>query len=166
MPVHQDVLTAVRALCGRRGNWRFSLEEIIREVPSLNESTVRTHVTSRCCVNAPKHHAHRWPYFRRVARGVYELMPAYRQPKTVPNTFPSAVLRDTVHVTVSQSDHCYVAECLEIPVVTQAETLEALVLNLREAVELHLSGEDLSILGLEKKLRIVLTAELPLAIGA
>lgn len=38
----------------------------------------------------------------------------------------------------------YVAECVEIPVVTQGETLDDVTRNLREAVELHLEGEDLT----------------------
>ena len=37
----------------------------------------------------------------------------------------------------------YVAECLEIPVVTQGATLDEVTGNLREAVELHLADEDL-----------------------
>lgn len=36
----------------------------------------------------------------------------------------------------------YVAECLEIPVVTQGATLDETVANLREAAELHLEDED------------------------
>lgn len=37
----------------------------------------------------------------------------------------------------------YVAECLEIPVVTQGATLDETVANLREAAALHLEDEDL-----------------------
>jgi predicted RNase H-like HicB family nuclease len=37
----------------------------------------------------------------------------------------------------------YTAECLEIPVVTQGQTLDDVTRNLREAVELHLADEDL-----------------------
>jgi len=36
----------------------------------------------------------------------------------------------------------YVAECLEIPVVTQGASLDLVVANLQEAVALHLEGED------------------------
>lgn len=36
----------------------------------------------------------------------------------------------------------YVAECLELPVVTQAATLDDLVSNLREAVALQLTDDD------------------------
>ena len=42
----------------------------------------------------------------------------------------------------------YVAECLEITVVTQGQTLDEVTRNLREAVELHLEVEDLAVLGL------------------
>ena len=42
----------------------------------------------------------------------------------------------------------YVAECLEVPVVTQGATLDEVMANLKEAVELHLASEDLVQLGL------------------
>ncbi|MEZ5671424.1 MAG: type II toxin-antitoxin system HicB family antitoxin [Thiotrichaceae bacterium] len=41
----------------------------------------------------------------------------------------------------------YVAECLELAVVTQGATLDEVVQNLQEAVALHLEGEDLQELG-------------------
>ena len=37
----------------------------------------------------------------------------------------------------------YVAECLGLAVVTQGSTLDETVQNLREAILLHLEGEDL-----------------------
>ena len=37
----------------------------------------------------------------------------------------------------------YVAECLELAVVTQGATLDEVVQNLQEAVALHLEDEDL-----------------------
>jgi predicted RNase H-like HicB family nuclease len=42
----------------------------------------------------------------------------------------------------------YVAECLEIAVVTQGKTLDETLANLQEAVALHLEGEDLATFGL------------------
>ena len=38
----------------------------------------------------------------------------------------------------------FVAECVELPVVTQGETLDEVVLNLREAISLHIEGEHFS----------------------
>ncbi len=54
----------------------------------------------------------------------------------------------------------YVAECLEIPVVTQGATLDEVSANLREAVALHLEGENLAELGLTPSLSIIVTFEL------
>jgi predicted RNase H-like HicB family nuclease len=36
----------------------------------------------------------------------------------------------------------YVAECVEVAVVTQGNTLDEVVSNLQEAIALHLEGED------------------------
>ena len=57
----------------------------------------------------------------------------------------------------------YVAECLEIPVVTQGHTLDDVTRNLREAVELHLADEDLQALGLTSDPTIIVTMELAAA---
>lgn len=54
----------------------------------------------------------------------------------------------------------YVAECLEISVVTQGDTLDEVVKNLTEAVALHLDGEDLAEFGLVPKPSILVTFEL------
>ena len=54
----------------------------------------------------------------------------------------------------------YVAECLEIPVVTQGPTLDEVSRNLQEAVELHLAGEDLAAMGLAPDPTILVTLEL------
>ena len=54
----------------------------------------------------------------------------------------------------------YVAECLEISVVTQAETLDELAHNLLEAVSLHLEGEDTTEFGLVAKPSLIVTFEL------
>jgi predicted RNase H-like HicB family nuclease len=54
----------------------------------------------------------------------------------------------------------YVAECLEIPVVTQGLTLDEVTRNLQEAVALHLADEDLSALGLAPNPTVVVTMEL------
>ncbi len=57
----------------------------------------------------------------------------------------------------------YVAECLEIPVITQGATLDEVTRNLQEAVDLHLAGEDLASLGLAPDPTILVTLELTLA---
>ncbi len=54
----------------------------------------------------------------------------------------------------------YVAECMEISVVTQGATLDEVTHNLQEAVQLHLEGEDVAELGLVSNPTILVTLEL------
>ncbi len=54
----------------------------------------------------------------------------------------------------------YVAECVEIPVVTQGRTLDETIANLREATQLHLDGEDLAAMGLAANPTVIVTMEL------
>lgn len=57
----------------------------------------------------------------------------------------------------------YVAECLEISVITQGETLDEVVQNLKEAVSLHLEDENLAEFGLIDNPSILVTFELQLS---
>jgi predicted RNase H-like HicB family nuclease len=50
---------------------------------------------------------------------------------------------------------------LDLPVVTEAESLDELAENIREAIGLHLEGEDLTELGLSADPTILATMELP-----
>lgn len=54
----------------------------------------------------------------------------------------------------------YVAECVEISVVTQGDTLDEVVENLVEAVSLHLEGETPEDFGLVPNPSIFVTFEL------
>lgn len=54
----------------------------------------------------------------------------------------------------------YVAECLNLAVVTQGQTLDETVQNLREAIQLHLDGEDMSELGLAPHPPVLVTLEM------
>ena len=51
-------------------------------------------------------------------------------------------LRRTVKAYISQGESHYIAECLEVSVVTQGRTLDETIANLKEAVALFLEGED------------------------
>ena len=169
MAIHDEVLKAALGLCRRRRGWEFRPLEIVHVLPHLDAASVRTHVISRCCVNAPKNHPHKWDYFERISRGCYRIRPPYRRPTQARRavaeraaTWGSAPrLHDSVHAVVSDSEGWYVAQCLEVAVVTQARTLDALVENLREAIALHLEGEDPAALGVAPAPRIALTYELP-----
>ena len=68
-----------------------------------------------------------------------------------------------VKAIIRKGENFYVAECVEIAVVTQGKTLDETVSNLREAVSLHLEGEDLAQFGLAADPWILITLELELA---
>lgn len=167
MAIHQEVLEAARRICRERGERTFRVSDIVQALPHLNPSSVRTHVVSRCCVTAPRNHPHKWDYFRRTGRGQYVIVSPYdirREPPgrvaESPSTIaPSIPGRDTIHVVVRRSAGFYVAESLELALVTQGRSLDELLRNLKQAVRLHLEGEDPSELGLTASPRIVVTYE-------
>jgi predicted RNase H-like HicB family nuclease len=69
-------------------------------------------------------------------------------------------LQHTIKAVIRRGEESgYVAECLEVGVVTQGETLDEVTRNLQEAVGLHLEGEDLASLGLADSPTLVVTME-------
>ncbi|MDE0150553.1 MAG: type II toxin-antitoxin system HicB family antitoxin [Rhodospirillaceae bacterium] len=176
-PIHAEVLAAAQLLCGT-ADWTFRLVDVVRALSHLNERSVRTHVASRCCENAPENHAHRWPYFRRVRRGVYEILPAYRgsapggpvtydRSATGDRTGDPLTARDSaqsegmsaIHAVVAESEGWFVVECLEVAVVTQGRSLDETLANLRSALALHLDEEELARTGLSPAPRLVVSYE-------
>jgi predicted RNase H-like HicB family nuclease len=69
-------------------------------------------------------------------------------------------VKRTIQVRIFRGERQYVAECLDLPVVTEAPTLDELALNIREAIALHLEGEDLVELGLSTDPTILATMEI------
>jgi predicted RNase H-like HicB family nuclease len=71
------------------------------------------------------------------------------------------MLQHTIKAVIRPGEQSgYVAECFEVPVVTQGQTLDQVTKNLREAVALHLDGEDLASLGLAPNPTVLVTMEL------
>jgi len=69
-------------------------------------------------------------------------------------------LQHTIKAVVRPGEESgYVAECLEVPVVTQGANLDEVMANLKEAVELHLASEDLALLGLAPRPTLLVTME-------
>jgi predicted RNase H-like HicB family nuclease len=167
MATHEEILATVWRIAGARRDWTFTPNEIVRALPHLHPGTVRTHITSRCCSNAPKNHPHKWDYFVRVERGRYQLAPKYRRAgrgasvarETSPAYAPpsGAAPRHTIHAAVTHGDDWFTAECLELSVVTQGRTLDETVANLREAIQLHLEGEDPALFALAYPLELHVT---------
>jgi len=76
-------------------------------------------------------------------------------------------LQRTIKAVIRPGDTSgFVAECLEINVVTQGGTLDETASNLKEAVELHLEGEDLAEFGLAPNPTILITYEIEPGIAA
>ena len=53
-------------------------------------------------------------------------------------------MRHNINAYICKGEKYYIAECAEISVITQGKTLDETIANLREAVNLHLEGEDLA----------------------
>lgn len=173
-PIHAQVLATARRLC-RSDDWTFRPTEVVRALPHLNENSVRTHIMSRCCENAPENHAHRWPYFRRISRGLYEIRSEFRRAAAVRDRSAASSrvdeatkvahgaervgLRPAIHAVVEESEGWYVAECLETAVITQGRSLDETLTNLRDALELQLDDEELARLGLAPAPRLVVSYE-------
>lgn len=69
-------------------------------------------------------------------------------------------MKRTIQFAIRRSERDDVAECLELPIVTQAPTLDELVRNIEESVALFLKDENLSELGLADRPIILATLEL------
>ncbi len=71
----QAVLLAAREVVRDKGCEEFTVREIIDQLAGsdFSENTIRTHVTSRCCRNAPDNHSSTYEDFERVGRGLYKL---------------------------------------------------------------------------------------------
>jgi hypothetical protein len=75
---HIQVLAAAKDIAYKTGRNEFTPDEIIAALQRAGSkyaaSTIRTHVVSRCCVNAPDHHAVVYHYFERIGPGVYKVL--------------------------------------------------------------------------------------------
>jgi len=72
-------------------------------------------------------------------------------------------VKRTIRVRILPGEKQYVAECFNLPVVTESPTLEELAANIREAIGLHLEGQDPAELGPASNPAILATPELDAA---
>ena len=69
-------------------------------------------------------------------------------------------LQQTIKAVIRQGEESgYVAECIEVAVVTQGPTIDETVANLKEAVALHLEAEAPATFGLRERPTLVITLE-------
>ena len=70
-------------------------------------------------------------------------------------------MKKIIQVKIYKGEKYYVAECIDLPVVTQGKTLDEVVKNIKEAIELHLEGEDLKEWDIMPDYSILVNFELP-----
>lgn len=70
-------MQAIADIVQRSGREDFELSDVLVEMRQggspYSEATIRTHVTSRMCADAPNHHASTYDDFDRLNRGHYRL---------------------------------------------------------------------------------------------
>lgn len=78
-----EILATARKLAGQSADGTFTLIDVLTEMRRAGsryaESTIRTHVTSRMCADAPSHHARTYDDLERLGSGRYRLRPPPRQ---------------------------------------------------------------------------------------
>ena len=77
MTARDEVLSAVQHLASDSDDGTFTLGDVLTLMHERGtryaDSTIRTHVTSRMCANAPDHHAIVFRDLKRVEPGRYRL---------------------------------------------------------------------------------------------
>ena len=78
--VHEVVLRAAKEVVKNKVIEEFSPREIVDHIKKnyrypITESSIRRHVTSRCCKNAKKHYHTTSDYFEKVGHGKYVIIP-------------------------------------------------------------------------------------------
>ena len=72
-------------------------------------------------------------------------------------------MKRIVQFRIYKGEKYYVAECVDLPIVTQGKTLDEVVENIREAISLHLEGEDLEELEISPDFSVLVNLELEYA---
>jgi len=69
-------------------------------------------------------------------------------------------MKRIIQVKIYKGEKFYVAECVDLPVVTQGKTLDEVVENIREAIDLHLEGESLEVWDISPDFSVLANFEL------
>jgi hypothetical protein len=78
MTCRDEILMAVKSIIRSSGINQFTIVDVLAYMKCRNskyeESTIKTHISSRCCTNAPTNHAVTYKDFERIAHGLYRLI--------------------------------------------------------------------------------------------
>ena len=75
-------------------------------------------------------------------------------------------MKNIIQAHIYKGEKYFVAECVDLPVVTQGKTLDELAENLKEAIALALEGENLEEFGLAQTPSVLASFELEPALHA
>lgn len=75
-------------------------------------------------------------------------------------------MKKIIQVHISKGEKYFIAECADLPVVTQGKSLDELANNLREAISLQLEGENPADFDLAQKPSILASFELESSVYA
>jgi predicted RNase H-like HicB family nuclease len=70
-------------------------------------------------------------------------------------------MKNIIQFSISKGDKYYTAEGVGVPVFTQGSTLDELVANIKEAVDLHFEDEDFSEYGFAPNPSLLINFEMP-----
>ncbi len=72
-------------------------------------------------------------------------------------------MKHIIQFKIYKGENYYIGEGIDLPIVTQGKTLDEVVANIKEALELHLEGEDLSELDMAPHPSVLVNFELDIA---
>lgn len=74
----EEILQTVKFIINEKGVNEFTVKEVVQYMTKNNttfkESTIKTHITSRCCSNSPQNHPVVYNDFKRIKPGLYMLL--------------------------------------------------------------------------------------------
>lgn len=76
MTCRDEILNSVREIIKAKGKNEFTAAEVIRAMQTkgtkFEASTIRTHISSKLCADAPDNHGKTYNDFERVGHGLYK----------------------------------------------------------------------------------------------
>ncbi|MFJ5770990.1 hypothetical protein [Psychrobacillus sp. NPDC093180] len=73
-----EIIEVVKFITKEREVKSFTVREVLNVMrnreTNYKDSTIRTHIISKCCANAPKHHGTVSNDFERIGRGIYRII--------------------------------------------------------------------------------------------
>lgn len=69
-------------------------------------------------------------------------------------------MKQIIQFNISRGETYFVAESVDLPIVTQGKTLDEVAANIKEAVDLHLADEDTEEYGIAKQPAVLVNFEL------